>query len=288
MTLNYRIEGEGAPLLLIHGVGVTFTIWKNLAPLLRHHYKLIMVEMPGHGASPALPYEANYYQGSAERLELLRHDLRIEKWVVLGYSIGAWVAQAYLQRFPERVSGVIFLCPGAITPPLSLSLNSMARLDSFFPELSDWLLQGRSLHLLVRLLGFNGRRHPYADLWTREIESQPVHVIKSVLRDLPGNGRAPFTIPPCPAMVIWGAHDALTRWPRRLSPVDRVVNGAHSAPMNNAEDIARMIRSFDIRVEPPLHWEHNIFSTKGSFSIKGGVNLFLRLRAKINLRPPGF
>lgn len=266
MTLNYRIEGEGPPLLLIHGMGVTFTIWKNLAPLLKSHYKLIMVEMPGHGASPALPYQANYYQGSAQMLEELRCELGIDQWMILGYSMGAWVAQDYVQHHAGHVSGVIFLCPGAVTPIWSLSLNSLIRLDGFFPELSQWLLQGRSLNLLVRLLGFNGRGHPYADLWSREIASQPVQVIKSLLRDLPGKGRAPFSIPPCPAMVIWGAQDALTKRPRRLRPVDRVVKGSHSAPMLNAEDIARTIRGFHVpdAVETPARWENGILTMEGA------------------------
>jgi pimeloyl-ACP methyl ester carboxylesterase len=267
MTWNYRIEGEGPPLLLIHGMGVTFTIWRNLAPLLKSHYKLIMVEMPGHGTSPALPPNTNYYQGSAERLEEFRCELGIDKWSVLGYSMGSWVAHAYVQRYIQHVSSVIFLCPGSVNPLWSLSLNSLAQFDSYFPEKSARLLQGRSLHLLVRLLGFNGRNHPYARLWSSEIASQPIHVIKTLLRDLPGRGRAPFSIPPCPAMIIWGAQDPLAYRPWRLRPVDRLVKGNHSAPMLNAEDIARIIRGFNIPnavTEPVPAWDPTIYFMEGA------------------------
>ncbi len=244
MTLSYQIEGEGPPLLLIHGMGVTYTIWRNLVPLLRPHYKLIMAEMPGHGASPALPPGEDYYQYSAEQVEILRRELKINQWSLLGYSMGAWVAQAYLQKYPQRASGVIFLCPAVLTRMWSFSLKGLIRLDRIYPAFSGWLLQSWRLHWLVRLLGFNGQEHPYAQVWTHEIASQPVDVIKALLGDLPGAGRAEFPTPSCPTWVIWGAKDSVTARPNPLRLFDRLVNGSHSAPMLAAGEVALLIREF--------------------------------------------
>lgn len=244
MTLSYRIEGDGPPLLLIHGMGISYTIWENLVPLLRSHYKLIMVEMPGHGASPPLPPLDNFYQGGAEKLEELRQALNIDQWVLLGYSMGAWAVQAYLQHYQDRVSAVIFLCPGILTRSWSFSLNLLVQVDRVMPWFSQWLLRDQQLHLLVKLLGFNGHNHPYTQVWAREIGSQPVSVIKALLRDMPGAGRAEFPIPTCPTMIIWGSDDSLTERPRTLRPIDRLVKGWHSAPMLAADEIAPVILSF--------------------------------------------
>lgn len=251
--LGYRIEGDGKSLLLIHGMGVTYTIWENLVPLLKSHYKLIMVEMPGHGESPALAPHENFYQRSAVQLEELRQALNIDQWMILGYSMGAWAAQYYLQYYPDRVSAAIFLCPGILTRSWSFSLNLLVRLDYIFPGFSRWLLKDRQLHLLVKLLGFNGHNHPYVNVWAKEIGSQPFTVIKALLRDMPGAGRAPFPIPFCPTMFIWGADDSLTERPRELRPIDYLVKGWHSAPMLAADEIASAVLGFgDSEPEPQI------------------------------------
>jgi pimeloyl-ACP methyl ester carboxylesterase len=63
--LCYRLTGNGTPLLLIHGWGVTYAIWQNLAPLLTPYFQLIMIELPGIGDSPEVDPEKPYYQACA-------------------------------------------------------------------------------------------------------------------------------------------------------------------------------------------------------------------------------
>ena len=78
--LHYRCEGSGDPLLLIHGWGVTYTIWQNLAPLLRPHFQLIMIELPGIGGSPEVDPKKPYYPACAEAIEEVRQALNIQQW----------------------------------------------------------------------------------------------------------------------------------------------------------------------------------------------------------------
>jgi pimeloyl-ACP methyl ester carboxylesterase len=244
MTLSYRMEGEGPAIVLIHGMGVTFTIWEQLAPLIGLHYKRILVELPGNGFSPAPPDSLPYYEAAAEALEELRSNLRIERWSVLGYSLGAWAARAYILRYPQRVEKAIMLCPGITRPLWAFNLRLLAQFDRRLPALGDWLLKSWRLHGLVRLFGFNGANPPEAAVWTREISSQPVEVIKAGLSGLPGAGQAPFTLPDVPVRFIWGDHDWVTLRPNPLRPVDCLVRGDHSAPVRNAPEVAKAILAF--------------------------------------------
>lgn len=245
MTINYRIEGDGPALLLIHGMGVTFTIWQNLAPLLRPHYKLIMVELPGNGASPLPDARCHdYYHTCAKALEVLRQELNIEQWDILSYSLGTWVGQKYLNTYPESVKRSIFLCPACVNPLWAINLKALNWLDHRMPSVGNWLLSGWRLHRLVLAFGFNGREHPYAALWSREISSQPVEIIKTSLRELPETGRAPFDLPSKPALFIWGKNDNVTQIPHPLRPMDAVIPANHSAPMLAAEEVANLILQF--------------------------------------------
>lgn len=244
MTLSYRVVGSGAPLLLIHGMGVTYSIWENLAPQLSPYYKLIMVELLGHGRSPAIPEGAPYYPANADEIEAVRRELNIERWDVLGYSLGAWAAQAYSQCYPERVNHLVLLCPALFSPANSAGLRNLIWLDGRAPSFCSWLLRSWRLHGLVRLLGFGGQDHPYAAVWTREIGAYPVETVKRLLYDLPGAGRAEFSLPPLPALFLWARQDVVSAYPRPLRKSDHLIAGAHSAPLLSAEEIAREVVCF--------------------------------------------
>lgn len=244
MTLSFRMDGEGPALVMIHGMGVTFTIWEQLEPLLAAHYKRIIVELPGNGASPACPPEVNYYDTCAEQLEELRGFLGIERWHVLSYSLGAWAARAYLLRYPERVQRAVFLCPGSTRWLWANGFRLLACIDQRIPVVGSWVLRDWRLHGLVRILGFNGANPPEAALWTREISAQPVETIKQALIDLPQAGRAPFTLPDLPVRFIWGDQDIVTQFPRPLRPIDRVIPADHSAPVRAADVVAEEILAF--------------------------------------------
>jgi pimeloyl-ACP methyl ester carboxylesterase len=239
--LNHRVEGDGPPLLLVHGWGVSFTIWRDLAPLLKPHYTLIIPELPGIGASP-MPGNEPYYEASASALEALRQALGISRWSLLGYSMGGWAVRAYVRRYPQVVERCIFLCIPRPLPPAALGLRLLADLDHAWPEFGDWLVSAWRLRMLVALLGFNGLSWKMARLWSSEIESQPAWIVKETLRTLPGYGRAPLDLPEVPTHFIWGRSDLLGAAPLRAKPGEFILTGGHDLPMSGASRVAAALQ----------------------------------------------
>ncbi len=250
--LQYRIEGNGLPLLLIHGWGVTYTIWQNLAPLLTSHFQVIMIELPGVGGSPDVDLEKPYYPACAEALEELRRSLHIEQWSILAYSSGTRAGEAYLQRYPQHVTRAVFLCPIYLNEICSLGLRFEWWLDNNRPRLVNWVLSDWRLYGLVLAVGFNGRRHDYVDDWTNEIEMQRMDTLKRMLHELPGKGRAPFEVPAISTidtLFVWGRRDALTDRPRRPRLNDVFIPANHSAPVMAAPSVAQVVLPFLISGE---------------------------------------
>lgn len=242
-VLNYRIIGEGFPLLLIHGWGVSFTIWRDLAPLLSPHYKLIIPELPGIGQSP-LPPSGPYYDASAAALENLRMALGIPRWHVLGYSMGGWTARAYARNWPTTVDHLVFLCVARPMPLAAHLLHGLKSVDKAFPPFGDWMLSRWRLRALVTLLGFNGVPGPLAKVWSSEIGAQPLSIVKQTIQDLPEQGRAPYNLPDLPVQFIWGRTDALAVAPLRPGPRDVILPGGHDLPMSSAPRVAAAVLSF--------------------------------------------
>lgn len=242
--LNYQIEGDGPPLLLVHGFGVSYPIWQALAPLLREHFQLVMVELPGIGQSPPATTLSAYYAECAERLVEVREAVGLERWAVLGYSSGTRAAEAYIQRDAAHVIRAAFLCPAYVSRLKALGLRLGVRLDHRWPRFGSWILSDWRMYLLIIGLAFSGRRHPMTQVWNHEINHQPMPILKATLRELPGAGGAQFNLPDLPTLFVWGRYDLLGSPPRRLRGNDRVISADHSAPVMAASKVAEVVIPF--------------------------------------------
>ncbi len=241
-VLSYKVEGEGPPLLLVHGFMISFHIWQNLAPLLRPRFRSIMIELPGIGESPLPADTEDALDAAIEGLEAVRLELGLEKWSVLGYSTGSRIAEAYVQAHAAHVSRAIFLCPLQLSPSTLRLLRFGLRIDRAWPAFGDWVLSGWRLKFLVSLLGFNLKRDPLAQEWYAEISARPMSLRKATIRisaDLAGK---PFSAP-VPYGMIWGDRDLVPATPPRPGPHDHFVHGQHAAPMEAAEEVASAIES---------------------------------------------
>jgi len=233
--------------LLIHGWGVTFNVWQKLAPLLSPHFQLILVELPGVSAASKMMPGQPYYEFCAERLEEFRLELGIERWAILAYSIGTRVSEAYVQRYPQHVSRAVFLCPIYLTQPWMRTVQAGRWLNAKHADLASWFLSDWRLYGWLLAVGFNLHGRDYATEWMAEIEGRPLENLKQMLLELPGKGRAPFTLPDSPAvpsLFVWGWNDLLTARPAHPRPNDVFIFANHGAPVLRPERVAAVVLPF--------------------------------------------
>ncbi len=245
--ISYRLEGRGDPLLLLHGWGVTYSVWQELISLLAPHYQLILVELPGLRDSAPVPPDIPYYVFCAEQIEALRLALRIERWAILAYSTGTRACQAYIQHYPQHVTQAVFLCPLHVRWLPMLCILIGQPLNAAFPCLANWFVSGWRLTCWIRIIGFNGRGDAHISAWMRELEQHPLIYLKRMLLELPGRGRAPFTLPHAPqlsTLFIWGRHDVLVASPRHPRPHDVFLPTTHGAPLLAPQRVADVVLPF--------------------------------------------
>jgi pimeloyl-ACP methyl ester carboxylesterase len=242
--LNYEVDGHGPPLLLIHGFGISFNIWRNLRPSLRSHFTLIMIEVPGIGRSPAPDAGRDYLDFAACGIEGVRRELEIERWLVLSYSSGTRLGEHYVVNHASSVGRAVFLCPAITLPSKSRGLGLAVTLDARHPWVGNWILSGWRLHFLIKLLGFSWISSPYTSEWTAEAGSQPVQALKDTIRSLPEYAGRPFAHMPVPSLFVYGSNDYIVDVPVALSAHDRVIRAAHSAPMTEADQVAQVVLPF--------------------------------------------
>lgn len=112
VTLDYLDEGEGPPVLLVHGFASNRAVnWVNtgwVQLLTRSGRRVLAIDNRGHGRSEKL-YEPERYQTTlmaADALALLDH-LGLERAAVMGYSMGARISAFAALAAPERVAALV-------------------------------------------------------------------------------------------------------------------------------------------------------------------------------------
>ena len=102
----YTDRGEGPPVVLLHAFPLSGAMWEAQGAALEGQWRLVAPDYPGFGRSshtPAQP-DMRYY---AERTSDLLDKLDLESVILLGLSMGGYVAFECLRRFPERISALV-------------------------------------------------------------------------------------------------------------------------------------------------------------------------------------
>jgi pimeloyl-ACP methyl ester carboxylesterase len=105
----YRIEGEGEPLLLLHGVMASGRMFDPLIDLLRDRFRMLVPDLRGHGKSSYLdgPYDV---PALTSDLDVVMAEAQFDRSAVMGYSHGGAVAQQLAHTRPAAVSKLMLGC----------------------------------------------------------------------------------------------------------------------------------------------------------------------------------
>jgi len=108
IEIYYEAQGSGMPLILISGLGYSLWQWHKMVPFLVDHFHVITFDNRGVGQSdkPSGPYSAQMLATDTARL---LDKLGIERAIVMGHSMGGFIAQALTLDFPQKVEKLI-LC----------------------------------------------------------------------------------------------------------------------------------------------------------------------------------
>ncbi|MFA9557923.1 alpha/beta fold hydrolase [Evansella sp. AB-rgal1] len=118
MKLNYKVDGEGAPIILLHGWGANIQAFSPVHNHLAKHHKVYTLDLPGFGESEEPPKQ----WGTEEYTDFL-HDfiqkLQIENPILMGHSNGGRISIFYAAKY-GNVKKVILVDSAGIKPKRKL------------------------------------------------------------------------------------------------------------------------------------------------------------------------
>ncbi len=111
VTIRYLDIGQGQPLLLIHTLRTQLDYFQELVPLLQDRYRILAIDLPGHGYSSIPTYALFDEPFFRENVIQFIEKLDLRNVAILGESIGGVLALTVAATIPERISHVFALNP---------------------------------------------------------------------------------------------------------------------------------------------------------------------------------
>jgi pimeloyl-ACP methyl ester carboxylesterase len=194
---------QAAAVVLIHGYTDSARDWLPIEPLLATRFRLIMVDLRGHGASgkPECCYTRFDF---AYDIELLLSSLHIETADVVGHSLGSIVAQTYAENWPGRTRRLVLISSTGTSFGTQGWLTDVQRLHDPIDPDSSFMREWWNQSMAINPEAFSSRQRRDAAaiparLWRAIADQSLVGVdLQPMLRRV----RAP-------TLLIWGARDTL-------------------------------------------------------------------------------
>jgi pimeloyl-ACP methyl ester carboxylesterase len=100
---------EGTPLVFVHGFGNDAHIWDDAAPAVAGYYRTVAIDLRGHGDSDRDPESRYDYDFHVADLEAVLGHLEIERFVLVGHSLGGRIGTLFAGRHPDRMAGLVIV-----------------------------------------------------------------------------------------------------------------------------------------------------------------------------------
>ncbi|WP_373187621.1 alpha/beta fold hydrolase [Halopseudomonas sp.] len=253
IPMHWLEQGEGMPVVLIHGIPTSPALWRKVMPLMPGT-RCLAFEMVGYGESIPQGVDRDIsISRQADYVAAWMRHLGVEGAILAGHDLGGGVAQIVAVRYPELCAG-LFLTNAigydSWPIPSVKTLQASAPLVSHLPYTA-----GKQI---LRLLMYRGHedsglvreslelhwvpyaKHDGAAALIRQVQALDVNDTLSIADSLPGLG--------IPACVVWGAADPFQnieygeRFARDLdAPLHRIEGGLHFTPEDHPDEIARYL-----------------------------------------------
>ncbi|WP_202076677.1 alpha/beta fold hydrolase [Caldalkalibacillus salinus] len=258
VTLYYEVQGEGIPLVFIHGMSLSHVTWQpQVNYFKRLGYQTITLDIRGHGRTSAT--HRKYKHGDiitqiTKDVRALLNFLNIDRAIFIGYSTGSVICQQFADMYPECVSGMVL--SGAF-PKI---INSFLYLKFVLPM--GLIRLGIKRPLIKGVARANGKDEDQIQAFQQEAKKVNKREALRLLRAcLTFDKRDALRNLSCPILVIYGGNErhmmVYRRAYLRYAPTAEVClipNVNHATLTKKTEDYNRVILHFfnEIKTRHPL------------------------------------
>ena len=259
----YSRQGNGPPLLLIHGVGLCAESWFPIVDQLTDSFELVIVDLPGHGQSKGLAqaFETVSLYDYVRVFEGFVDELQLQDFIVCGHSLGSLIAIEMAAQKNSGISGMI-----ALNAVYQRSDAALTAVQQRAQELSQSTSIVGIEQTTQRWFGGPHSKvmQGYAKLcatWLAANTVEAYALAYKTFADVRGAREASIAGIDCPSIFMTGEHDpnstpAMSNALAQACPQASCVNvqgAAHMMPLTHSQHVSDEIRmlaaNFDLHTK---------------------------------------
>lgn len=243
---NTEINPRKKTLFFLHGLTANHTMFEKQVDFFKDTYNVIVWDAPAHGKSR--PYNNFTYGNVAAVLLQILNELQIKEIILIGQSMGGYIAQSFIARYPEKVTGFVSID----STPFG---NYYSKSDIWWLKQIEWMCKP----FWEKLLKVSVAKQNAVTKAGRENMLEMVSDYeKEELCHLMGIGYAGFLDDnrelqlSCPALILVGEKDNTGKvkqynkeWSKRTGiKMTWIPNAAHNSNVDNPEFVNRCMEEF--------------------------------------------
>ncbi|EQA45320.1 alpha/beta hydrolase family protein [Leptospira broomii serovar Hurstbridge str. 5399] len=257
LNIHYKDVGNGPVIVLLHGVCSSLHTWDAWNEKLKHKYRVIRLDLPGHGLTgPNSDINKLDLAEAVQTLNKFLKALEIDKFYLVGNSMGGYISWNYALQFPEKVQKLVLIDAAGYAQPLPpmIAFGSHPLVSPFAKHILPKFLIESSVE---QVYGDKSKvtreiKDRYSDLSMREGNRKAYNYFFVLAREKFTNPKLSVGINRIkqPTMVMWGTKDEwLTfeyfgNWKQDLPGARfEVYEGAGHIPMEEIPD--RTVKDFE-------------------------------------------
>ncbi len=120
--IHYAESGKGSAVVLLHGFLENSSMWNQVSQELSKRNRVICIDLLGHGQTGNLGY-IHTMEDQAQMVKAVLTHLRLRKQVLVGHSMGGYVALSFTKLFPESVKGLCLMNSTALPDSEEKKIN---------------------------------------------------------------------------------------------------------------------------------------------------------------------
>src|SRR5579885_2327222 len=141
--INWAVAGKGdKTVIFVHGWTCDSTTWAKQVPAVARKYQVLTLDLPGHGKS-GMPKGEFSMDLFAKAVEGVRREVKADKMILVGHSMGTPVIRQYARLFPQHVQALVLVDGPIIDANAVGSFSGLAeRLKADTPKMRKQFIEG--------------------------------------------------------------------------------------------------------------------------------------------------